>query len=227
MNNLLKWTAALVLAGTVTPSLAQAGKPAAKAAKPADAKAEPGKPAAAKPEPAKTEPGKADPAKAATPDRELAKLAAQTAKALSTQPAAGQPDLALAVLVSLARSAVVSALHGHFALVGLGQSLRSGGMAAAEVGTMATSMAQNYQGLAEAYGALAGQKSFDPELASLFRSVQVLSQRANQTALALAAYAVAPNEANRIKAFEDALEDYRGRVQALFAQLEQGAQQSP
>ncbi len=220
-------SAALVLASLTVSSWAHAGKPAGRPAKPAAATTEPAKPVAAKPEPAKPEAGKPEAAKPATPDRELAKLVTQTAKALNSQPAAGQPDLALAVLVSLARSAVVSALHGHFALVGLGQSLRSGGMAAAEVGTMATSMAQNYQGLAEAYGVLAGQKSFDPELASLFRSVQVLSQHANQTALALAAYAAAPNEANRIKAFEDALEDYRGRVQALFAQLEQGAQQNP
>jgi hypothetical protein len=213
----------VVLVCSLAPSVALAGKPAAKATKqatkPAETKAEP-----AKPEPAKSEPAKSP---ASTPDRDLAKLVAQTAKALSTQPGAAQPDLALSVLVSLARSSMVSALHGHFALVGLGQALRSGGLPAPEVVTMATSMAQNYQGLAEAYGALAAQKSFAPELANLFRSVQVLSQRANQTALALASYAAAPNEASRIKAFEDALEDYRGRVQALFAQLEQGSQQNP
>lgn len=160
----------------------------------------------------------------AAADQVLARLVAATQKALKAAPQPGGPDLAMAVLVSLARSSMVSALHGHFALAGLGQAVRTGGMAASDVAVMARTMAQNYAGLAEAFGALAGQKSFEPELANLFASLQILAQRAQVASDALSQYATLPNEASKIKAFEDALEDYRSRVQALFAQLEQGAQ---
>lgn len=167
-------------------------------------------------------------AKASVPslraDVHLAQIVTAIDRALVTQPTA-QQDLAGQLLVAMARSSMVAVLHGHFALAGLGQAVRSGGMAAAEAGVMATTMAQNYAGLAEAFGELANQKPLQGDLSDLMRSLQILAQRAETAAGALQAYASAPNEAATLTALENALEEYRGRLQALFAHL--NAKQGP
>jgi hypothetical protein len=157
-------------------------------------------------------------------DAHLAQVLAAIDRALAAQPTA-QQDLAGQMLVALARSSMVAVLHGHFALAGLGQAVRSGGMAAAEAAVMASTMAQNYSGLAEAYGELASQKTLQGELADLLRSMQILAQRAEVAAQALQSYTKAPNEAATLLALETALEDYRSRLQALFAHL--GAKPAP
>lgn len=190
-----------------------------------------GKPAKAKPDPAqpaaKTAPAEPAKPKAVQPLREdavLAKLLAQIDQALKAAPPkdAQAPDPGGALLQVVARSALIAVLHGHFALAGQGQALRAGGMPAKEVAVTANTLAQNYDALGQSYNELAGQKPFAGELADIFRAVAGLCGHAKAASLALAAYADSPNDAQRAKAFEDALENYRGRLQALFATLDAG-----
>ena len=208
-----------LLALTLQPALAQAAKP------------KPAKAAQAKPpqDDSKAEPAMPAPAPAARPqglraDVQLAQLLATLDKALAAAAPTDdkQPDPAGALLETLARSSVVSVLHGHFALAGLGQALRMGGMPANEVGTMAKTLAANYESLGTAFGNLASHKQFAGELADIFRSVQVLCQYAKTVSVALAGYAALPNESGQAKAFEEALETYRSRLAALFVHLQAG-----
>lgn len=159
-------------------------------------------------------------AKTVTPLRQdelLGRILAAIDKALAVKPAAAQgPDLAEALLVSVARSSLVASLHGHFALAGLGHSLRSGAMQGAEVAAMAGTMAQNYKGLAGAFAMLAGQKAFAGELATMWQSLGALAAIGQKATEALGQLAGEPADGVRLAAFDAALEEYRGRLHTLM-----------
>ena len=182
------------------------------------------KPKAPKVEVAKTPPAPAAPAapkSALRADAELAKLLAAIDKALATPPPPdGQgPDPAGALLDAVAHASLVSVLHGHFALTGLGHAVKAGAINAQEVGTMAKTLATNYVALGKAFGNLAAHKQFAGELADIFRAVQALCGHAQTAGDALVAYAAAPNDTAVQLAFDSALENYRQRVAGLFVQL--------
>lgn len=178
----------------------------------------------AKPEPARA---------AASPLRQdplLARLLASLDKALATKPDPAQsdpppspaPDLASAVLIGMARTSLVATVHGHFALAGLGHALRGGAMKPDEVATMASTMAQNYKGLSEAFLQLAGQKAFEGELAQLWREVAGLAKKGQTAAEALRQVALNPGESAHLGPFDAALENYRSSLQALMTALQGG-----
>ncbi len=220
----LAWAVACAVTLTLQPAVGHAAKPTP--AKSAAAKAAPAKPTAdkGKTEEPKPAPTKAAPAQGLRADAQLAQLLAALDKALAAPAPTDdkQPDPAGALLETLARSSVVSVLHGHFALAGLGQALRMGAMPANEVGTMAKTLTANYESLGLAFGNLSNHKQFAGELADIFRSVQVLCQYAKTVSAALAGYAAMPNESGQAKAFEEALETYRSRLAALFVHLQAG-----
>lgn len=196
--------------------------PAAQAKPPAKPAAKQGSQVAPKPAAAAAKP--------ATPLRQdelLGRILAVIDKAMAGQPAAGAaqgPDLAEALLVGVARTSLVASLHGHFALAGLGHSLRSGAMKATDIAAMAGTMAQNYKGLAGAFALLAAQKAFDGELAVLWKSLEALAAIGQKASEALGQLAAEPADAARLAAFDAALEAYRSRLHALM-QAVQGPQQ--
>ena len=57
------------------------------------------------------------------------------------------------------------------------------------------------------------------QLIDIFRALQILCSKAQQTSGLLASWADASADLPRIRAFESALDDYRGRVKALMASL--------
>lgn len=200
--------------------------PAAMAKPPVKAVAKP----AAKPDGQAAPKAPATPAKAATPLRQdelLGRILAAIDKALAAKPAAGAAqgaDLAEALLVAVARNSLVASLHGHFALAGLGHSLRSGAMKATDVTAMAGTMAQNYKGLAGAFAMLAAQKAFDGELAVMWQSLGALAAVGQKASESLGQLAGDPADGARLAAFDAALEEYRSRLHALM-QAVQGPQQ--
>lgn len=201
----------------LTSPAAQARPPVKVAAKPA---AKPGSQAAPAPAAAS-----AKPVAHLRQDELLGRILAALDKALAAQPAAAQgPDLAEALLVAVARNSLVASLHGHFALAGLGHSLRSGAMKAPDVAAMAGTMSQNYKGLAGAFAMLAAQKAFDGELAVLWKSLEALAAIGQKASEALGQLAAEPADAARLAAFDAALEEYRSRLHALM-QAVQGPQQ--
>lgn len=128
-----------------------------------------------------------------------------------------EPDLASSLLDAIAQTSMANVIHGHYALAGCGQALRSGGLGADDARAYAKDMAQNWQQLSQMYGRLAGLKAFDPELRNIFQSLALMSEKAAQTAGLLASWADLPGDNGRAAAFEAALEDYRGRVKAFVA----------
>jgi len=215
---------AILLTAVAAVALAASPVRAAKPAKPTPAKAAPVKPAP----PAAAEPGErpAVPAPSALrADLALARLLAAIDKALA-QPApkdGGGPDAADALLDGIARSSIVALIHGHFAYAGLGQAMKTGAIPAAQVATMARTLAGNYNALASTFGALARQKAFAGGLDDIFRAVQALASQAETAGKALGAWAAQPDDAARAQAYDDAVETYRQRLEALFAHLEGGA----
>ena len=175
--------------------------------------------------PAKTTPPPAAdkvPAVAPKVDAGLAALLKSLRAALeASRKAAEEPDLTTALLSGIAEVSLISVIHGHYALAGVGQALRSGGMPAADVQVVARDMERNFAQLGQTYGRLGSQKAFDQGLIDIFKSLQILCGKGSQTAAALTAYAEASGEAARARAFEAALDDYRGRVKALIASLPQ------
>ncbi len=162
-------------------------------------------------------------------DELLGRILAAIDKALAAKPAAGPTaggDLAEALLVGVARSSLVAALHGHFALAGLGHSLRSGAMKGPEIAVMAGTMAQNYRGLAGSFALMAQQKEFDGDLAELWRSLGALAAVGLKASEALGQLAGEPADGARLALFDAALEEYRSRLQALM-QVVQGAPGPP
>jgi len=133
--------------------------------------------------------------------------------------AGDDPDLTTSLLSGFAEVSLVSVIHGHYAMAGVGQSLRTGGMPADEVKVVARDMERNFRLLAETYGRLAGHKPFPAQLTDIFRALQILCGKAEETSTALAAWAEASADGNKARAFETALGDYRGRVKALIAGL--------
>ncbi len=153
-------------------------------------------------------------------DAALSALVQALRRSLDASRKAGQePDLTTALLSGIAEVSLITVIHGHYALAGVGQALRTGGMPAADVQVVAKDMAHNFEQLGQGYGRLAGQKAFDQGLIDIFKSLQILCGKGSQTAAALAAYAEASSESGRAHAFEAALDDYRGRVKALIASL--------
>lgn len=201
----------MVLLGAVslTAGLAMAAPPAAKAGKkPANSEAAV-KPAAA---------GK-DEARPAT-DKAPALLASlRRAVAESAKSSGDKPDLAADLLRGVADLAMVNALHGHFALAGVGHAMRTGGIPVKEALEFARNMKDNFHMIAEDFNSMATQKAFDPELRDVFRSLQILAVHAEESAASLVAWALAPTEPAKAHAFEAALEDYRSRVQGFYAAL--------
>jgi hypothetical protein len=157
----------------------------------------------------------------ATPpgDRGLAWLASVRKAVTAARKAGDTQDLGGAMLTSIANLSLVNALHGHFAMAGVGHALRSGGMPAKEVLEFAKNMQSNFHFISQDYDQLAAQKGFDDDLRGVFRSLQILATRAEQAAAALVSYAEAPTETSRAHVFEAALEDYRSRVQGFYAAL--------
>ncbi|MBM4345884.1 MAG: hypothetical protein FJ100_21130 [Deltaproteobacteria bacterium] len=210
----------LATAALCTPAPGVA-KPKGKApvAKPA---ADPAKPAAAPAAPEKTADKPVQPLRA---DQWLARLLAAIDKALAAAPPKTEqdPDPGGALLHAMARSALVSVLHGNLALAGQGQALRTGGLPAKEVAVAGREMADNYATLAVAYAELGNQKPFAGELADIFRAISALCGHAKSASEALAAWAIAPQDLGKAKAFEDALDNYRNRLQALFGSLQSGS----
>lgn len=136
------------------------------------------------------------------------------ARALSRK-ANEDPDLTAKFLDAIARTSLVTAIHGHYAFAGLGQAMRTGGMPAADVRAYAADMRQNYRGMAETYADLAKVKAFDQALKDIFASLQLLCEYADKAAAALVNWADKADDAPRAAAFEASLEAYRGRVKSL------------
>ncbi len=134
-----------------------------------------------------------------------------------SQAAKEEPDLVTLLLDAVAETSMSGVIHGHYALAGCGQALRSGGLGADDVRAYARDMAQNWQQLSQLYGKLGGQRAFDPELRSIFQSLALMTEKAGQTAGLLAHWADLASDNGRATAFEGALEDYRGRVKAFVA----------
>ena len=127
------------------------------------------------------------------------------------------PDLTMQLLDVVAEGAYVSVIHGHYALAGVGQSLRTGGMAPDEVRAYAKDMAQNWAHLATVYDALGKQKAFDVELRNIFVGLAQLNDRAAVAARALGSWVEAPENNARAEAFTQALTEYQTRVRAFLA----------
>ena len=210
--------------------------PAKAAAKPPSAKQvqpeseQQGKPEA-KPNPPQIKPNQPQikPISPLRQDELLARILAALDKAVAAKPAGAPtpgPDLAEALLVAVARSSLVSVLHGHFALAGLGHSLRSGAMKGPEVAVMAGTMAQNYRGLTGAFAMLAQQKAFDGELAEMWKALGALAGHGLKASEALGQWSTDPADGARLGAFDAALEEYRTRLQTVLQQV-QGAQSPP
>ncbi len=197
--------------------------PAAYAAKP-KGKAPATNPAPEKPAPAAGKPAD-KPVQPLRADAWLAKLIAAIDKALAAAPPKTEqdPDPGGALLHAMARSALVSVLHGNLALAGQGQALRTGGLPAKEVAVAGREMADHYGALAVAYADLGNHKPFAGELADIFRAIAALCGHAKSASEALCAWALAPQDLGKAKAFEDALENYRSRLQGLIGSLQAGA----
>jgi hypothetical protein len=129
-------------------------------------------------------------------------------------------DLASLLLDAVAETSLATVIHGHYALAGVGQALRSGGMGADDTRAYAKDMAQNWQALSQMYNRLGGHKAFDPELRNIFQSLALMTEKAAQTAGLLANWAELTSDNSRAAAFEAALEDYRGRVKAFVATVQ-------
>lgn len=183
------------------------------------ASAAPPKTPARKP-PAEVPAAEAEKPKPARMDPGLATLLTALRAALDASRKAGEdPDQAMLLLAGLVETSLVSVIHGHYALAGIGQAMRTGGMPPSEVQVVARDMERNFKTLAESYGRFAGQKALPVQIVDIFRSLQIVCSRAELTAGALAGWADASAEAARARAFEAALDDYRGRVRALMAGL--------
>ena len=170
----------------------------------------------------KSAPAKPAPAPAVAPvDKDaltIRKLIDGLQKAAKASAAAKEdPDLVTLLLNALAETAMSGVIHGHYALAGCGQALRTGGMGADDTRAYARDMAQNWQQLSGVYGKLAGHKAFDPELRNIFQALALLTEKAGQTAGLLANWAEVASDNGRAVAFDAALEDYRGRVKAFVA----------
>jgi hypothetical protein len=150
----------------------------------------------------------------------VARLLASVRKALA---AAAKPDepapLADAMVGAILNVSVVNVLHGHFALAGVGQALRAGGMSGEVAQEFARNMRDGWRALANDFQRLADQKAFDAELRDLFRTLATLAQRGEGAAGKLAEWAAQSADTGRAAAFEAALEDYRGRAAALLGAL--------
>ncbi len=143
------------------------------------------------------------------------------ARALSRK-ANEDPDLTAKFLDAIARTSLVTAIHGHYAFAGLGQAMRTGGMPAADVRAYASDMQQNYRGMAESYADLAKVKAFDQTLKDIFASLQLLCEYADKAAAGLVNWSDKADDPPRAAAFEAALEAYRGRVKSLVLTVSGG-----
>lgn len=135
----------------------------------------------------------------------------------TSQAAKEDPDLVTLLLDAVAETSMSGVIHGHYALAGCGQAMRSGGLGADDTRAYARDMAQNWQQLSLMYAKLAGHKAFDPELRNIFGALALLTEKAGQTAGLLAHWADLTSDNGRATAFEASLEDYRGRVKAFVA----------
>lgn len=135
----------------------------------------------------------------------------------------GKPsDLATLMIGGLIELGFVQAIHGHYALAGVGQSHRSGAMSAASVQLAARDMERNYARLVTAYKALAGQAEFKGQLAGLFGSLAALCEQARLASVALGHWTEAKTSKAAATAFETRLEAYRKAVAAFAKQTRGG-----
>lgn len=134
----------------------------------------------------------------------------------------GEPsDLATMMIGGLIELGFVQAIHGHYALAGVGQSYRSGAMGAPSVQLAARDMERNFGRLIAAYSALAAQKEFKGQLAGFFTGLSDLCGWAQGTAGALVKWSEAKEDRALATAFENSLEAYRKAV-AEFARVNRG-----
>ena len=121
--------------------------------------------------------------------------------------------------LTLANLSVVNVLHGHFALSGVGQALRAGGMPSEVAGEFARNMRDSWKALAADFQRLSELRAFDAELRDMFRILGVLAQRGELAAGKLADWSANPSDVAKAGAFETALEDYRSRAAAFLGSL--------
>jgi len=131
-------------------------------------------------------------------------------------------DLATLMIGGLIELGFVQAIHGHYALAGVGQSHRSGAMAGPATQLAARDMARNFDRLALAYEGLAAQKEFRGQLATLYGDLAKLLRKAQLAAAALTHWSDARGDTARAKAFEAAVENYRKGVAAFAKQTRGG-----
>jgi hypothetical protein len=176
---------------------------------------------AAKPKPSLKTPAAtpATPAVPALPDLAATLKALRTAM---TESAAKNenPDLTELMLGGLAETSWVALVHGHYGLSGTGHGMRAGSIPATDAATVADDIARNGKRLGELFGQFAGCKNFDPGLQAIFREVQALAGQCEATGRALHAWAGDRSDEAKTKAFEQALESYRGKMQDVAKRLQ-------
>ena len=159
----MRWCAAVGVA-LLFASAAHAAPPTKAAKKPVAAP--PGAP------PAKPAAGAAP---AESDETRVARLLLSMRKALAAAPKPDEPmPLADALVATLANLSVVNVLHGHFALSGVGQALRAGGMPSEVAGEFARNMRDSWKALAADFQRLSELRAFDAELRDMFRILGVL-----------------------------------------------------
>lgn len=155
-----------------------------------------------------------------TEETRVARLLASVRKALAAAAKPNEPaPLADAMVGAILNVSVVNVLHGHFALAGVGQALRAGGMSGEVAQEFGRNMRDGWRALANDFQRLADQRAFDAELRDLFRTLANLAQRGEGAAGKLTEWAAQSADTGRAAAFEAALEDYRGRAAALLGSL--------
>lgn len=160
--------------------------------------------------------------KPAKPAATLAEALAAVRAHLAEAGRKGKPsDLATMMIGGLMELGFVQAIHGHYALAGVGQSYRSGAMAAPTVQLAARDMERNYGRLIAAYSALAAQDEFKGQLAGFFAGLSALCGQAQEASAALVKWTEAKDDGALAAAFEARLEAYRKAV-SDFARTSRG-----
>lgn len=134
---------------------------------------------------------------------------------MASQKAKEDPDLTVHLLNALAEASLTGVIHGHYALAGCGQALRTGGLGPDEAKAYGKDMTQNWQALSQDYALLAKNKAFEQELRNIFETLAQLTAKGAQAATHLASWAELPSDNGRARLFEAAVEEYRTRVKAL------------
>lgn len=133
-----------------------------------------------------------------------------------------RPDPVEALLGVAGQAALVSLLHSHFAMVGLGHAVRAGAMNGQDVAIQAGTLQQNLTGLSQQFSQLATHPAFDPQLADLWRSLGQTAALGAQAAMALSDFCGHKDGPPYAVAFEDRLEAFRSRLHGLVASLQAG-----